>query len=148
MEIDFRALTIAARAVADEMGCSEDCKAGGVGAALVSATGIIYTGLCIDTGSSLGFCAEHAAIADMLKHRETQIAGIVAVSCEGNILPPCGRCRELIRQVDPANWHTRVLVAENVVVPLSELLPYSQASEPSQLGASIPGEPSCVYPGT
>lgn len=82
MEIDFRALTTAARAVSCEIACSEDCKAGGVGAALVSKTGAVYTGLCIDTGSSLGFCAEHAAIADMLKHRETRIAGIVAVSCD------------------------------------------------------------------
>ncbi|MQX16753.1 cytidine deaminase [Sinorhizobium terangae] len=117
------------------MPCSEDCKAGGVGSALVSHTGAVYTGLCIDTSSSLGFCAEHAAIADMLKHRETRIAGIVAVSCHGTIFPPCGRCRELIRQVDPANWHTRVLVAEGVVLPLCELLPYGKASEPPQLGA-------------
>ena len=51
------------------------------------AKGNIYTGICIDLSSGLGFCAEVAAIAEMLKQRETQIAQVVAVS--GNrILPP------------------------------------------------------------
>jgi cytidine deaminase len=43
----------------------------------------------------MGFCAEHAAIASMLTAGESKIMTIVAVNCEGAILPPCGRCREL-----------------------------------------------------
>ncbi len=73
-EVTDAELVAAARALAGEFRTSESCVAGGVGAALVSASGRLYTGVCIDTGSSLGFCAEHAAIAEMPKARESEIA--------------------------------------------------------------------------
>lgn len=40
-----------------------------------------------------GWCAEVAAIAQMLTRRQTQIDTVVALT-KGRILPPCGRCRE------------------------------------------------------
>ena len=39
---------------------------GDVGSALVTVAGNVYTGVCINTGSGTGFCAEHAAIAAMV----------------------------------------------------------------------------------
>lgn len=42
---------------------SESLEAGGVAAALVTDKGNVYRGVCIDTACSLGFCAEHAAVA-------------------------------------------------------------------------------------
>jgi cytidine deaminase len=111
-----------------EFRTSQDCVAGGVAAALVTRSGQVYTGICIDTACSLGFCAEHAAIAEMLKARQSEIAAIVAVT-ESGILPPCGRCRELIWQVNPANSATRVIVGNEHVVMLSELLPLSTPGE-------------------
>jgi hypothetical protein len=36
---------------------------GDVGAALVTDAGNVYTGVCIDTPSGTGFCAEHSATA-------------------------------------------------------------------------------------
>ena len=105
---------------------SQDCVAGGVAAALVTRAGNVYTGICIDTACSLGFCAEHAAIADMLKARESEIEAIVAVAASG-IYAPCGRCRELIRQVNPANSTTRVIVGVGTVVSLSDLLPFASS---------------------
>jgi cytidine deaminase len=116
-------LIAAATALTGEFRTSETCVASQVAAALVSSSGQIYTGVCIDTASSLGFCAEHAAIADMLKARESEITLIVAVSGEWGILPPCGRCRELMWQVDPRNEATRVIVAHDQIVTLAELLP-------------------------
>ena len=116
-------LVAAANAIVGEFRTSESCVAGEVGAALVSASGRVYTGVCIDTGSSLGFCAEHAAIAEMLKARESQITLIVAVHPTLGILAPCGRCRELMWQVDPRNRATRVIVGRDQVVTLAELLP-------------------------
>lgn len=121
-------LKSAALKVSGEFACSADLTAGGVGAALLTLAGNIYTGICIDTACSLGFCAEHAAIAEMLKNRETKILAIVAMNCNGEVMPPCGRCRELIRQVDPENWDTNVIVAENKTVTLAELLPYGESS--------------------
>jgi cytidine deaminase len=116
-------LIAAAGAVAGEFRTSESCLVGEVGAALISASGRVYTGLCIETGSSLGFCAEHAAIAEMLKARESEIALIVAVSPVYGILAPCGRCRELMWQVDHRNEATRVILGHDQVVTLAELLP-------------------------
>jgi len=112
----------AARAVCGDFALREDFSAGGVGAAIRTAKGNVYTGICIDLGSGLGFCAEVAAIAEMLKRRETQIDTVVAVSGQ-RILPPCGRCRETIAQIDIRNLDCKVIVAEDEDVCLRELLP-------------------------
>jgi len=61
--------------------------AGSVSAALKTQTGNIYTGICLDFACGIGFCAEHAAIADMLKARETVITAILAVGPQGFIPP-------------------------------------------------------------
>ena len=102
---------------------SGTCSAGGVASALVTRAGNVYTGICIDTECSLGFCAEHAAVAEMLKARESEIVTIVAVSDVGGILPPCGRCRELLWQVGSQGAGTRVIVSPSEVRTLVELLP-------------------------
>jgi len=109
--------------LAGEFETSQDCTAGGVAAALMTRSGNVYTGVSIDTKCSLGFCAEHAAIAEMLKSRESEIAVIVAVDEDHGILAPCGRCRELIWQVSHENVETRVILAPGRSVRLSELLP-------------------------
>lgn len=90
----------------------------------IAGNGQSCTGICIDLTCSLGSCAEYSAIAAMLKERQSEIAPIVAV-CRGQIVPPCGRCRELIRQVNPANARTRIIVAAGHVTTLGELLPFS-----------------------
>lgn len=104
-----------------------DYLIGDVGAALLTAQGHVYTGVCIDVGSSMGFCAEHSAIAAMVTAGEYQITRIVAVWKDEAgavyVLPPCGRCREFIRQIDPANIDAEVILDRNEVLKLSELLP-------------------------
>lgn len=124
-------LRAAAAKVAGELVCSAECAAGTVAAALLTASGQVFTGICIDARCSLGFCAEHAAIAEMLKHRQTRILALVAVRASGEILPPCGRCRELIRQVDPGNWATEILVAEGRIETLSALMPFAAPTLPA-----------------
>jgi len=126
--IDSKAPIGAARKVSGEFFCSGECSAGSVGAALLSEAGDIFTGICIDARSSLGFCAEHAAIAEMLKHRQTRIRAIVAVREDDKVLPPCGRCRELLRQTDPGNWDTQVILPGGRIEPPGALLPFSQAA--------------------
>ena len=114
---DIAAATLSPRQV------SEDIEVGGVAAALVTDQGNVYRGICIDTGCSMGFCAEHAAIAAMLTAGEDKVAQIVAVNWDKSVLPPCGRCREFLLQL--GNPETQVLVAEDTAVPVKELLPYS-----------------------
>lgn len=98
-------------------------KAGHVACALETVSGIVYTGICIDVPCSIGICAEQAAIAEMLKHGETKIKRIVAVYEDGSILSPCGRCRELISQLDLDNENTVVAINNDRKVTLKELLP-------------------------
>jgi cytidine deaminase len=109
---------------------SDDCTAADVAAALVTAAGHVYTGVCIDTACSLGFCAEHAAIAEMLKARESEIQLIVAVDQTGAVMAPCGRCRELIWQVNARNRATGVIVGPDEVVRLEDLLPRRDIGAP------------------
>jgi cytidine deaminase len=107
---------------------------GDVAAALETATGAIHTGVCIDTGSGTGFCAEHAAVASMVTSGEYAIARIVAVwrDAEGRltVLAPCGRCREFIRQVDQTNIDTTILLGHGRTAPLRDLLPEWEWPEP------------------
>jgi len=98
--------------------------AGSVSAALITKNGNIYTGICVDLACGIGFCAEHSAISEMLKNRETKIDMLVAIS-ENGILPPCGRCRELMLQLNKNNKETKIIIDENKIVTLGELLPYS-----------------------
>ncbi len=104
-----------------------DHRIGDVGCALITDNNNIYLGVCIDTGSSLGFCAEHSAIAAMITAGEYRIRKIVAVWKDDHhtyILSPCGRCREFIRQIHPDNLETEVILDTNKVLKLAELLPY------------------------
>ncbi|WP_405615925.1 hypothetical protein OG292_21835 [Streptomyces sp. NBC_01511] len=107
---------------------------GDVGATLVTEAGSLYSGVCVDTGSGTGFCAELAAIAAMVTAREYRIAKVVAVwrSDEGalHVLPPCGRCREFIRQIDPANLDTEVVLGRDRSAALRELLPDHEWPDP------------------
>ena len=120
----FDELYESAKAVLNPRKLSDYAESGGVGAAILTEAGNIYTGVCIDTGSSLGFCAEHAAAAAMITAGENRVLKMVAVDWDGNILPPCGRCREFISQLHPQNSETQVMVSDDVVLTIRELLPH------------------------
>jgi cytidine deaminase len=97
---------------------------GDVAAAIETIDGNIYTGVSIDTACSLGHCAEHSAVSEMLKHSEYRIKAMVAVDSDGNAVPPCGRCRELISQLAEENRQTIVEVQNGVFRTLEELMPF------------------------
>jgi len=107
-----------------------DFKSGSVGCALLTDKDNIYTGVCIDTSSSMGFCAEHNAIGSMITAKEYKIKKIVAVWKDkktGNayIFSPCGRCREFMYQTNKENLDAEVILEDNKSVKLKELLPYA-----------------------
>lgn len=124
MTSSFTDLYVAAKAVLNPRRLSESAEAGGVGAALLTAGGAVYTGVCIDTACSMGFCAEHAAAAAMVTAGESQVLRMVAVNWNGGILPPCGRCREFISQLHDENMNAEVLLPGETIVRLRDLLPY------------------------
>ncbi len=96
---------------------------GTVGAALLTPEGEVFCGACLDAACGVGFCAEHAAVAALVTAGGSRVAVMVAVSSDGGVMPPCGRCRELIRQVDPRNAATRVLLPGGHARLLGALLP-------------------------
>jgi cytidine deaminase len=109
---------------------------GSVAATLLTDRGSQFSGVSIDTPSGTGFCAEHAAIAAMVTAGEYRIARIVAVwrddSGRLHVVPPCGRCREFIRQIDPSNIGTEVILGHDQAARLSELLPHYKWPEPPE----------------
>jgi len=96
----------AARAVQGSRRISEYVEAGGVAAAVMSSSGNIYTGVCIDTCSTLGICAERNAIFSMITHGEQDIKKVLAIMPNGQSGAPCGACRELMVQLMPETYPT------------------------------------------
>lgn len=107
---------------------------GDVASTLITDKGNVYSGVSIDTHSGTGFCAEHSAIAAMVTAGEYRIERIVAVwkGKDGAlyVLPPCGRCREFIRQIDEGNLEAEVILGRDKVARLRELLPFHDWPEP------------------
>ncbi len=79
-------------------------EAGGVAAAIESASGRIYTGVCVDCACTLGICAERNAIFNMLTNGENALKRVVAVGRNGKVMAPCGACRELMTQLMPDDY--------------------------------------------
>jgi len=129
--IDDKTLICKARSVLNPRRLSHYVEVGGVGSALVTDRGNVYVGVCIDTACSMGFCAEHAAVASMVTAGESKIVTIVGVNSDGKIVPPCGRCREFIYQINGDNGGTRVILHDKVVT-LRQLLPEHWMSEGSK----------------
>ncbi len=123
MDIDFEKLIKEARKIANKRKLSEYATEGHVACALLTKNGNIFTGISLETKCSLGNCAEHAAVLEMLKNNETEIDKIVAYSAKGTIYAPCGRCRELIRMIDDKNIDTKVMIREDKIRVLKDLLP-------------------------
>jgi cytidine deaminase len=102
---------------------TEECIVGEVSAALLTRDGNVYVGISISAACGIGFCAEHNAIAQMITYGETHINKLVALSSDGKFLPPCGRCRELLFQIDRKNLKAEVLLNVERSICLENLLP-------------------------
>lgn len=115
----------AARKVQNPRTVSPFIEAGSVAAALLTQSGRIYVGVCIDTASTLGMCAERNAIANMLTHGESRIEKVVAVMDDGRVGSPCGACREYMMQLDKDSGDIEILMDLDTrrTVRLRELIP-------------------------
>lgn len=123
-EISNKELIEKAKSVIKVRKVANDMIAGDVGCALVTDKGNVYVGVCIDFVCGLGFCAETAAIANMITNGEYKIKKLVAYG-HNTIMYPCGRCRELIHQVHKDNLETEIIVKGEKVLKLKELLPHT-----------------------
>lgn len=116
----------AAKAVQKDRKISDYVDAGGVGAAILSSSGKIYTGVCIDTCSTLGICAERNAIFNMITNGEDKISKVLCVMGSGKTGAPCGACRELMVQLMPKDYKGIEIMLDyekDRVVTLGELTP-------------------------
>ncbi len=104
MDLMWNELYQAAKAVQKERKLSDYIEAGGVAAAVMSASGKIYTGVCIDTCSTLGICAERNAIFNMITNGEQEIKRVLTIMPNGKTGAPCGACRELMVQLMPNDY--------------------------------------------
>ena len=104
MELIWNELYEAAKRVQNERKISDYIDAGGVAAAILSSSGKIYTGVCIDTCSTLGICAERNAIFNMITNGESIIQKVIAIMPDGKTGAPCGACRELMVQLMPKTY--------------------------------------------
>lgn len=116
----------AAKAVQNERRISNYVEAGGVAAAIYSESGKIYIGVCIDTCSTLGICAERNAIFNMITNGENAFSRVVAIMPDGKNGAPCGACRELMVQLMPDTYKSVEILMDydsERVVTLGELTP-------------------------
>ena len=116
----------AAKAVQNGRKISDYVDAGGVTAAILSSSGKIYTGVCVDTCSTLGICAERNAIFNMITNGEQEIKKVLAIMPDGKSGAPCGACRELMVQLMPNSYQEIEVLMDfetEEIVALGELTP-------------------------
>ena len=99
MEVIWNKLYEAAKAVQKQVKISDYVTAGEVAAAIESESGKIYTGVCVDTASTLGICAERNAMFNMISNGEYKIKRVLAILPDGKTSAPCGACREFMVQL-------------------------------------------------
>lgn len=116
----------AAEAVRNGRRISDYVEAGGVAAAVLSSSGKIYTGVCVDTCSTLGICAERNAIFNMITCGEQVIKRVLAIMPDGRTGAPYGACRELMVQLMPDGHKDIEIMLDHTAgrtITLGELTP-------------------------
>ena len=127
MEQIWNTLYQAAKEAQNPRRISDYITAGEVSAAILSASGKIYTGVCMDTCSTLGICAERNAIFNMITCGESQISKVLAILPDGTTGAPCGACRELMVQLMPDTYQGVEIMLDyekEKIVTLGELTPH------------------------
>ena len=66
-----------------------------VGSAVVCGSGKIYSGVNVES-CGYGPCAEPIAVGTAISNGEQEFKKIVAVRAKGEVISPCGNCRQLL----------------------------------------------------
>lgn len=73
-----------------------------VGAALLGASGAVYTGCNVESASyGLTICAERAAVSAAVAAGETRFQAVAIASEGAGPLAPCGACRQVLAEFEP-----------------------------------------------
>ncbi|GAB4269798.1 MAG: hypothetical protein Kow0013_21570 [Pararhodobacter sp.] len=97
-----------------------------VGAAIRAESGAVYAGCNVENVAyPQGTCAEAGAIAAMVAGGDTRIAEVCVIADSPNPVPPCGGCRQKLREF--AGGDVRVTMAttdgKTLVMTMDQLLP-------------------------
>ena len=103
-----------------------------VGAALLTSSGRIYTGVNVENASfGLTLCAERNAITTAVTENMKKIKVLVVTGKTPEPISPCGACRQVIREFSDND--TVIILANKdkkyKITSLEELLPYSFGPE-------------------
>ncbi|MFA5809594.1 MAG: cytidine deaminase [Thermoleophilia bacterium] len=95
-ELIERAIQAARKAYAPESGFQ-------VGAAVLTASGKIYTGCNVENASyGISMCAERVAVYCAVEAGERSFEAMAVVAGEGDLdAPPCGACRQALFEFSP-----------------------------------------------
>lgn len=95
-----------------------------IGAAIRTKSGNLFVGVHVEANCGrISICGEAVAIGVAATNGDTDISQIVAVTESGDIVPPCGMCRELISDYAPDAYVILQLEGEPRCVPVLDLLP-------------------------
>jgi cytidine deaminase len=93
-----------------------------IGAALRTKSGRVFAAVHLEANvGRIAVCAEAIAIGMAAAVGDTELETIVAVDRQGNIVSPCGMCRELISDYAP---DCQAIISDRQIVAIGELLPH------------------------
>lgn len=103
-----------------------------VGAAILAEDGKVYTGANIENlAFPEGWCAETTAISHMVMGGAKKIVEIAVIAEKLALCPPCGGCRQRIKEFASAD--TKIYLCDDAGVKktmtMEELLPHSFETE-------------------
>jgi cytidine deaminase len=99
-----------------------------VGAALLGSDGGIYPGCNVENASyGLSLCAERNALTRAVVEGCREIRAVAVVTAAVSATPPCGACRQVLRELGRAQVPVRMvtLAGEESEHTLGELLPHA-----------------------
>ena len=103
-----------------------------VGACVLGDDGHYYAGCNVENVSfSITQCAEGSAVGNMITAGAKRIQKVVLISQSEMPIPPCGACRQRIKEFADAevNVYMFTLAGEEIVMTVGELLPGSFSPE-------------------
>ncbi|HUV05501.1 MAG TPA: cytidine deaminase [Armatimonadota bacterium] len=99
-----------------------------VGAAVLGASGRIYTGCNVENASyGLSVCAERTAVFKAISEGERAIRAVAISNSSGKAAFPCGACRQVIAEFAPAGETVTIYLVSDQGVEtytLADLLPH------------------------
>ena len=100
-----------------------------VGAAALTSTGELVSGCNVENASyGLGLCAECSLVSELTMKQAGKLVAFTCVDKNGNLLMPCGRCRQLLFEHSADEM---VLETASGIRTIAEVLP--DAFDPKDL---------------